>query len=72
MANTPFLSKRAPYYSDIPDEKWNNWRWQLSHRLNSVDDFENIFDIFVCFFLGERFPDYLSNLCLNSACFDPL
>ncbi len=42
MANTPFPSKRAPIYKDIPDEKWNNWRWQLSHRLNSVEDFEQI------------------------------
>ena len=45
MANTPFLSKRAPFYADIPDEKWNNWRWQLSNRLNSVADFENLFPL---------------------------
>ncbi|RMF46690.1 MAG: KamA family radical SAM protein, partial [Anaerolineae bacterium] len=45
MANTPFPSKRAPIYKDIPDEKWNNWRWQLSHRLNSVEDFEQIFPL---------------------------
>jgi len=38
----PFPSKRAPAFTDIPDEKWNDWRWQLSHRLNSVDDFEKI------------------------------
>ncbi len=45
MANTPFPSKRAPIYKDIPDEKWHNWRWQLSHRLNSVEDFEQIFPL---------------------------
>lgn len=45
MANTPFPSKRAPIYKDIPDEKWNDWRWQLSHRLNSVEDFEQIFPL---------------------------
>ena len=45
MANTLFPSKRALYYGDIPDEKWNNWRWQLSNRLNSVEDFENIFPL---------------------------
>jgi lysine 2,3-aminomutase len=45
MANTPFPSKRAPYYADIPDEKWNNWRWQLSNRLNTVEDFEHIFPL---------------------------
>jgi lysine 2,3-aminomutase len=38
----PFISKRAPLYADVPDEKWNDWRWQLSNRLNSVDDIEKI------------------------------
>ena len=37
-----FPSKRASAFADIPDEKWNDWRWQLSHRLNSVEDFEQI------------------------------
>src|SRR5687768_8344406 len=40
--NTPFVSKRAPIYADVPDEKWNDWRWQLSHRLNSVEEIEKI------------------------------
>jgi len=35
-------NKRAPIYRDIPDEKWNDWRWQLSHRLNSAEDFEQV------------------------------
>lgn len=38
----PFMSKRAPLYMDVPDEKWNDWRWQLSNRLNSVEDIEKI------------------------------
>jgi lysine 2,3-aminomutase len=38
----PFISKRAPIYKDVPDEKWNDWRWQLSNRLNSVEDMEKI------------------------------
>ena len=38
----PFISKRAPFYADVPDEKWNDWRWQLSNRLNSVEDIEKI------------------------------
>jgi len=40
--NTPFLSKRAPLYADVPDEKWNNWRWQLSNRINSPEEFEKV------------------------------
>jgi lysine 2,3-aminomutase len=40
MAFRQFTSKRAPIYADVPDEKWSDWRWQLSNRLNSVDDFD--------------------------------
>ncbi len=45
MFNIPFPSRRAPVFNDIPDEKWNDWRWQLSHRLNTVEDFEKIFQL---------------------------
>ena len=26
-------SKRAPYWADVPDEDWDDWGWQLSHRI---------------------------------------
>jgi lysine 2,3-aminomutase len=42
MANTPFISKRAPIYEDVPDEKWRDWRWQLSNRLNTVDQIARV------------------------------
>jgi len=42
MAKHPFVSKRAPIYADVPDEKWNNWRWQLSHRINTPEEFEKV------------------------------
>src|ERR687888_138742 len=38
----PAVSRRAPIYEDVPDEKWNDWRWQLSHRLNTVEEIEQI------------------------------
>lgn len=38
----PFSSRRAPIYADVPDEKWNDWRWQLSHRLNNVEEIEKV------------------------------
>ncbi len=40
-----FPSKRAPAFVDISDEKWNDWRWQLSHRLNTIEDFEQIINL---------------------------
>ncbi len=42
---TPIVSKRAPAYADVPDEKWNDWRWQLSHRLNTVEEIEKTFPL---------------------------
>jgi lysine 2,3-aminomutase len=42
MINNPFPSKRAPFYADVPDEQWNSWRWQLSHRINTPDEFDQV------------------------------
>jgi lysine 2,3-aminomutase len=42
MSNRPFTSKRAPIYAGVTDEQWNNWRWQLSNRINSVEEFERV------------------------------
>jgi lysine 2,3-aminomutase len=36
---------RAPYWQDVPDEKWMDWRWQMSHRLNSVDELEKVINL---------------------------
>ena len=33
---------RAPYWQDVPDEKWMDWRWQMSHRLNSVEELDAV------------------------------
>jgi lysine 2,3-aminomutase len=45
MSKNNFTSKRADYYADIPDEKWNNWRWQLSNRINTPEEFEKVFPL---------------------------
>lgn len=42
MTKRLFTSKRAPFYAGVPDEKWNSWRWQLSNRINTVEEFEQI------------------------------
>jgi len=42
MSKYDFTSKRADYYANIPDEKWNNWRWQLSNRINTPEEFEKV------------------------------
>ncbi|TFH37762.1 MAG: lysine 2,3-aminomutase [Anaerolineales bacterium] len=42
MGMKAFPSKRAAQFADVPDEQWLNWRWQLSHRLNTVEELEGI------------------------------
>ncbi|MCS7009973.1 MAG: lysine 2,3-aminomutase [Anaerolineales bacterium] len=42
MSPLDFPSKRAPAFADVPDEKWYDWRWQLSHRLNTAEEIEKI------------------------------
>lgn len=40
-----FTSRRAAFYKDVPDEKWNDWRWQLSNRLNTVQELAHVLDL---------------------------
>ena len=41
----PAVSRRAPIFEDVPDEQWNDWRWQLSHRVNDLDEIEKILNL---------------------------
>jgi lysine 2,3-aminomutase len=29
-------------WEDIPLKQWNDWRWQLTHRLNTIEDFARV------------------------------
>ena len=41
----PARSRRAPLWADVPDEKWDDWRWQLSHRVNELAEIEQIMEL---------------------------
>lgn len=30
-------ARRRALFPDVPDEKWNDWHWQVSHRISDVD-----------------------------------
>ena len=30
-------ARRKELFPDVPDEKWNDWHWQVSHRISDVD-----------------------------------
>jgi len=34
--------RRAILWPDVSDQQWNDWRWQLTHRLNTIDDFARV------------------------------
>lgn len=36
---------RAPYWQDVPDEQWMSWRWQMSQRLNNVDELSKVINL---------------------------
>jgi hypothetical protein len=36
---------RPALWADVPDEKWDNWHWQLANRLNSLDELAQIINL---------------------------
>ena len=38
-------TRRAALWADVPDAQWNDWRWQLSHRLNSLEELSQIINL---------------------------
>ncbi|MCR4407036.1 MAG: lysine 2,3-aminomutase [Anaerolineae bacterium] len=38
----PQCTPRPAIWADVPDEKWNDWRWQLSHRLNTLEELQQV------------------------------
>jgi lysine 2,3-aminomutase len=37
-----FRSAGRGFWSDVPDSDWNNWRWQLQHRITSVEQLQRL------------------------------
>ena len=36
------ISRRASIWTDVPDNQWGDWRWQLSHRLNTPEELSQV------------------------------
>lgn len=39
------LSSPPVPWQHVPSEKWSDWRWQMAHRLNTVQDFSAFIDL---------------------------
>src|SRR5512136_1705994 len=33
---------RPAIWKDVPNEEWDDWKWQLSHRLNTIDELAQV------------------------------
>jgi lysine 2,3-aminomutase len=45
MSVSPNAGRRADVFQDVPAAQWNDWRWQLSHRLNKAEELERVFPL---------------------------
>lgn len=45
ISNGVEVTPRPAVWADVPDEKWNDWRWQMSHRLNTVDELSQVINL---------------------------
>ncbi len=41
----PSKSKPPSRWEEVAPSLWNDWRWQLSHRLNSIEEFQAFIDL---------------------------
>ncbi|MEW6157068.1 MAG: KamA family radical SAM protein [Verrucomicrobiota bacterium] len=37
-----FHSPGRGFWADVPDKDWNDWRWQLKHRITTLDQLERL------------------------------
>src|SRR6267143_1671740 len=37
-----FRSAGRGFWSDVPNADWNNWRWQLQHRITNVEQLQRV------------------------------
>src|SRR5271170_6959596 len=37
-----FRSAGRGFWSDVPDADWNDWHWQLKHRITSADQLQRL------------------------------
>src|SRR4051794_9442939 len=40
-----FPPARRAIWKDVPDEQWNDWRWQQRHRITTMADLEKVIHV---------------------------
>ncbi len=39
------LERRQKYFPNVTDEQWNDWHWQVKHRITTVEDLQQYFEL---------------------------
>ncbi|PKO23262.1 MAG: lysine 2,3-aminomutase [Chloroflexi bacterium HGW-Chloroflexi-1] len=52
------VSRRASIWATVPDQQWEDWRWQLSHRLNTLEELSQIINLTPEEVAGARSPHF--------------
>jgi lysine 2,3-aminomutase len=50
-------SPRPALWANVPDEQWNDWRWQLAHRLNTYEELSQIINLTEDEIIGLQAPN---------------
>ena len=37
--------KDIPLFKDVTDEQWNDWHWQVAHRLSTTDEIAQVINL---------------------------
>ncbi len=45
LEEEPPPRRRPALWQDVPGNKWNDWRWQLSHRVQTIDELQQIINL---------------------------
>ena len=40
-------SRRNGLFLDVPDEQWNDWKWQVKNRVETVDDLKKYMKLYI-------------------------
>ena len=37
--------RKIPLWENVTEEQWNNWQWQISNRLTSVEEIKQVVNL---------------------------
>ncbi|MEM0966677.1 MAG: KamA family radical SAM protein [Verrucomicrobiota bacterium] len=57
--------KGQGYWSDVPEQKWKSWRWQMQNRISTVEQLERYIDLTPEEKAGTKFAEFKLSLAIT-------